>query len=195
MLDKSIPYFNLLMVREKQTKIPKVVLPDGYSFSFYTQGDENTWAEITSSIGEFDSFEKALDYFRKKYIPYLDELKRRLIFIKNSDGRNVATFTCWWDYNNKRRLPSLHWIAVKKEFLGLGLGEAVVFQGLRYMIQIEGDIDFFLHTQSWSYKAIGIYLKSGFSFIKNESIWGYKNEYYDALPLLKEKVRIRQTIV
>ncbi len=177
------------MVREKEIKIPKVVLPDGYSFSFYTQGDENAWAEITSSIGEFDSFEKALDYFQKKYIPYLDELKRRLIFIKNRDCEKVATFTSWWDYNNKRRLPSLHWIAVKKEFLGLGLGKAVVFQGLRDMIQIEGDVDIYLHTQSWSYKAIGIYLQAGFCFINNGSLWGYKNEYYEALPILEEKVR------
>ncbi|GIN88828.1 hypothetical protein J6TS2_52140 [Heyndrickxia sporothermodurans] len=42
--------------------------------------------------------------------------------------------------------------------------------------QLEGDKDIFLHTQTWSYKAIGIYLKAGFNILEDGSFAKYKND-------------------
>ncbi len=191
MLDKSIPYLNIIMKRNKGTPVPEVALPNGYEFSFFSKDDEYSWAEIETSVGEFDSVPEALAYFQKEYLPQLKELERRLIFIQTKSGEKVATATIWWDHMEGRRIPTLHWIGVRPEHQGLNLGKAVVFEVVNRMLQIDGDVDLFLHTQTWSYKAIGIYLQAGFDFVKSDAIDGYKNDYEKALPLLKEKMNER----
>lgn len=191
MLDKSLPYFNIIMKRCRGAVIPDVILPEGYSFSLYSEGDEKSWAEIMASVGEFDNYEEALDYFKNDYLPYQDELKRRLLFIETPDGEKVGTLTNWWNFTNGRRDPSVHWVGVKKEFQGLGLGKAIVFEGMSRMIELEGDRDYFLHTQTWSYKAITIYIKAGYDFVKDETFSNYTNDYEKAIDTIKGKISFK----
>ena len=40
MLDKSVPYVDVLMHRKSNTPLPPVVLPEGYSFVPFQAGDE-----------------------------------------------------------------------------------------------------------------------------------------------------------
>ncbi len=188
MLDKSIPYHSIIMKRSKGSRVPDAVLPKGYSFVLYSEGDEQYWAEIETSVGEFDSTQKALDYFKVHYSPYLEETKRRLLFIKKEDNQKIATLTNWWNYTNERRDPAMHWVSVNTKYQGLGLGKAIVFEGLARMLKIEGDRDIYLHTQTWSYKAINIYLKAGFKLVEEESFGGYNNDYKKAIEFLKGKV-------
>lgn len=187
MLDKSIPYYNIIMKRKKGTKVPEWKLPEGYSFALYSEGDEKDWIEIETLVGEFDNKEEANECFMKDYFPYMDELKRRMLFIANKDNKKVATLTNWWNYTGKRRDPSFHWVGVSPEHQGLGLGKAIVFEGLNRMIRIEGDRDFFLHTQTWSYRAVNIYLQAGFDFVEEEAFAGYTNDYKKAMEILSEK--------
>lgn len=44
MLDKSIPYKNLLMKCTKINENALTSLPDGYTFKMYSDGDEGLWA-------------------------------------------------------------------------------------------------------------------------------------------------------
>ncbi len=188
MLDKTLPYYNIIMKRQKGTKAPNPILPKGFSFNLYTEGDEIYWAKIETSVGEFDSIEEALDYFGKEYLPYPNELKKRLIFIETEDKKKVATLTNWWNFTQGRRDPSIHWVGVQEEYQGLGLGKAIVFEGMKRMIELEGDRDFFLHTQTWSYKAINIYIQAGYRLVKDEAFGGYKNDYEKALSTIREKL-------
>ena len=74
MLDKSIPYAALKMIRKAGTPIPDFPLPDGFRFVFYKDGDEMDWARIETSVDEFDSEFAALLRFKEDFIPYKDEL-------------------------------------------------------------------------------------------------------------------------
>lgn len=189
MLDKTIPYYNIIMKRIKGTVFPEVILPDGYSFSSFSEGDEIYWAEIMTSIGEFDNISEALDCFRNEYLSNLDELKKRLIFVVNKKGTKVGTLTNWWNYTKEVREPSIHWVGVIKEFQGLGLGKAIVFEGMKRMIQLEGDRDFFLHTQTWSYKAINIYIQAGYKIVNDETFGDYINESEKAMSIIRDKMQ------
>jgi ribosomal protein S18 acetylase RimI-like enzyme len=54
------------------------------------------------------------------------------------------------------------------------------------MVDIEGDRDFYLHTQTWSHRAIKIYQALGFD-ITAEKLGKYTNENYEkALKILAE---------
>lgn len=190
MLDKSIPYYNVLMKRKKGTPLVQYNLPENFSFVFYTSGDEKAWAEIETSVGEFDRESDALYYFRNSYMTYMEELKRRCIFIENNEGKKVATLTVWWSYTGRRRDPWIHWVAVRPEFQGLGLGKAIVSKGTQHLMEIDGDKNVYLHTQTWSYKAIGIYIKAGFEITREKGLAGYENNEYDkAMDLLKKYLK------
>lgn len=190
MLDKSIPYYNILMKRRKGRPVFHYDLPEGYRFVLYKPGDEKDWAEIETSVGEFDSEADALYYFRNSYMTFPDELMNRCLFIEDSEGKRVATLTVWWTYTGERRDPWIHWVAVRPEYQGLGLGKALVSGGMKHLIEMEGDRNVYLHTQTWSYKAVGIYMKAGFEITRQKGLGGYENNEVDqALSLLRQYLK------
>jgi ribosomal protein S18 acetylase RimI-like enzyme len=188
MLDKTIPYFNIVMKRVAKKTVPQISLPSGYSYTYYKKGFEKDWAEIVTSVGEFVSIQSALEYFNEFYLRDSSEAERRILFVQNHQKEKVATVTSWWNYTGVHRTPAIEWVAVKPEYQGLSLGKAIVYQGMRRMIEIEGDRDIFLHTQTWSYRAIGIYLLAGFEFMKKDTFGNYINEFDCALPYLEAKM-------
>ena len=50
---------------------------------------------------------------------------------------------------------------------------------MKRLIEIEGDRDVYLHTQTWSYKAINIYRNAGFEITKEKGLGGYENNDYE----------------
>ncbi|WP_312116542.1 GNAT family N-acetyltransferase [Brevibacillus reuszeri] len=189
MLDKSIPYYNVIMRLRSGIAASSFSLPSGYTYAWFEPGNEKKWAEIETSVGEFTTVEQAHRYFCEHYLRYVDEVKRRVLFILNPDGEEVGTITSWWNVTGERRDPSIHWFAVKKEYQGIGLGKALVSKGLRQLKQLEGDGDIYLHTQTWSYKAIELYIQAGFEILENESFGGYQNDYEKAMPFIEMKLR------
>lgn len=189
MLDKTIPYHRVIMTRKAGTSIPSPMLPEGFSFRLFQLGDEQAWAKLETSVGEFDQVKDALLYFQQDYLPYRTELERRTLFVINPRQEIVATLTIWWRYTGERRHPWLHWVAVAPEYQGLGIGKALVCEGLRRLLRIEGDQDVYLPTQTWSYKAIGIYLFAGFEFNTELDYGQFNNEYEQAITVLKQVLR------
>lgn len=190
MLDKSIPYKHILMKRPEGVAIKNYELPIGFSFCFYNKGNELDWAEIENSAQEFDDLTVALKYYNNEFMSSMDELKRRQIFIQDPNGNLVATLTAWWKITDEKRYPLIHWVAVRPEFQGKGLGKALVSKGMQLMVSLEGDVNIYLSTQTWSYKAINIYLDAGFEMLKHETFGGYKNEYEEAVKVLGNRIKI-----
>ena len=81
MLDKSIPYAEIWMYRERELPVVEKTLPEGFRFELYQEGDELEWAAIETAVAEFDDETKAMDYFNEKFAPYLKELKQRMLFV------------------------------------------------------------------------------------------------------------------
>lgn len=188
MLDKSVPYFDLIMRRPAGALVPATPLPPGYSLIAFHPGGEQAWAEIEAAVLEFDSAAEARAYFTANYSAWQDEANRRVFFVQAADGELVGTTSVWWEYTGRRRVPALHWVGVKPEFQGKGIGKAMVSSALQAGLAIEGDVDFYLHTQTWSYRAIGIYLQTGFRLLPTETYADHQNSYQQALPHLHSKL-------
>ncbi len=191
MLDKSLPYRNIIMKRYRGTAVPTHPLPAGYAFRSYRSGDETAWAEIMVSVGEFDTREEALKEYRDVYLPHPEELACRSLFLVTEHGEPVGTLTNWWNDSAGGREPSVHWVGVRPDHQGRGLGKALVFEGLARMIALEGDRDFFLHTQTWSHKAVNLYLAAGYRFVRGEAFGDYTNETGLALDVIRDHIRPR----
>jgi len=191
MLDKTVPFAKVFMHRKAGTPIPVFPLPEGFSYTYYEDGDELNWARIETSAGEFDSEFAALLLFKKEFMDEVDELYRRCLFIRTADGEKVATANAWWSYIGDQRRAWLHWVSVDARFQGLGLGKAIISRVTELMKVLEGDVDFYLSTQTWSYKAINIYRKCGWAPTDEKILygWKYRGHYKKAMKLLEKYER------
>ena len=186
MLDKSIPYAGFFMHRPAGAPISSFPLPDGFQFVFYSAGDEMEWARIEASVLEFEGEFAALMHFNEKFMPFIDELERRCLFIKNDAGDKIATIMAWWAEIEGQRRPWLHWAGVDPRYQGLGLGKALISKVMELFIELEGDVDVFLKTQTWSYKAVDIYMKNGFRPTAEKALYKKrKHNYKKAMKILQ----------
>jgi ribosomal protein S18 acetylase RimI-like enzyme len=195
MLDKSIPYYNVIMKRVKEKPFAICGLPDSFSFSGYKKGDEKYWAVIEHSVGEFATIKEGLHFFKKNYLPFESETVKRVFFLNTADHKKIGTITAWWNETPKLRICSIHWVAIKPEYQSKGLGRPLINYGVQKLLELEGNTDIYLHTQTWSYKAIALYIKEGFQISELETFGGYRNDFKDAMPVLREKWRNQDVVL
>ncbi|MFA9376312.1 MAG: GNAT family N-acetyltransferase [Lachnotalea sp.] len=186
MLDKSIPYKRIIMkLDSKKNKFNQdIKLPRGYFFQMYEPGLELDWAETEAEVLEYETKEKALAYFKKELIPYQDELEKRMVFIRNHDGVIVANACAWYINYKGLHQAQVHFVAVKPDYQGIGLGKAIFTKILTLFQIYEAGHDVYLHTQTWSHIAIQMYLDMGFEIIKDESLGYRETDLEEAIAVL-----------
>lgn len=192
MLDKSIPYKNIIMRRPAErieaarpTCLSAPSLPDGFSFTFYSSGDAKRWSEIETSVLEFSDVPAAEKYFGQDFRPHEEALQKRMVFVVSDKGEYVATATAWWNDFKGRHQASLHWVSVRPEYQGLGLGGAVILQALSLFPTLEPGLDVYLHTQTWSHKAVRLYSKLGFRLCRADTLGHKNNDFVEAMAILR----------
>lgn len=187
MLDKSIPFHMIIMKRPFMEPPAAIRLPEGFEVRTYRPGDERAWAEIETSVGEFDRIGQALECFNH-YLKNPEELGRRQWYAVAPDGVIAATATAWWMPSPDGTVPVVHALGCRAEYQGQGLGKAVAVKMLESFYRLDPNKDIWLDTQTWSYKAIGLYLDLGFIPQKKAVYNSVRNEYEQALPVLKSRM-------
>ncbi|GFK28320.1 GNAT family N-acetyltransferase [Tetragenococcus halophilus] len=180
MIDKTIPYVKFQMERNTTQALPDRQLPEGYQVSFYTPGDERDWQVIETSVGEFDHLSEAQGYFQKNFVPYPDELEKRMTFVTDPSGKKVATCTAWWA---KEGGPQFHWLAVMREAQRKGIATFLTVKVTALLEELYPDQPAMLHTQTWNYPAITIYQKLGYTFVSGTK------DFEKGMSILKDIVR------
>lgn len=196
MLDKSIPYYGVLMVKSNPAEYPDYTLPDGYTLCPYRQGMEEDWAALQLMTEQFDSPEDARGYFAQEFLAFPDELPGKCLFVKDRAGSVIATASIWRGEHFGQTLQRIHWVAVHPGHQGKGLAKALITQTLNRFNEL-GYTDFvYLTTQTWSYKAIGLYLQFGFEpYLGSRPIhWRCTDEQFDreketAWELIRSKIK------
>ena len=184
MLDRSIPYYNIIMKKNAPMTFAIPVLPPQFELHTYRSGVEQQWAVLEHEIGDFPSMREARTYFSQTYLSRSDLLARRGVFVsdKKSDCL-VGACIAWVDEQNGAPVSSLHWLITKEAYQGRGIGSALIAAALS-IYEKENAFPVYLHTQPWSYPAIRLYHKFGFRLMKQESFAGYENQYALAVPVL-----------
>ncbi|MFO7636496.1 MAG: GNAT family N-acetyltransferase [Clostridia bacterium] len=163
MMDKSLPYHEVFMIREDLVGIPFHTLAEGFCFSMYKEGHEAMWAELETAVGEFTSPEKALEYFRRTFLGNGTKARDRCIFVLDSQEDIAGTLSIW----HPEHFPGetdlrLHWLAVHPRYQGKGIAKALMTRGMELAKGLGLGERIYLSTQTWSFKAISIYLSFGF---------------------------------
>jgi len=191
MLDKSIPYSNIIMICSASSVAEAKVmeLPQGYTYQMYKSGDGAKWAEIEYSVGEFPTLEAAQEYFDKNYLPYEDRMMKRSCYIADETGEYVATASALWYDDESGTHPTLGWVAVKPGHQGRKLGRAIVAKALSVHAELDAGENIVLHTQTWSHKAVRMYYSFGFRMSQNFEFFRFKNDFEKSLEILKLRMR------
>lgn len=162
MLDKSLPYYGVIMVKTDTNIYPNFPLPEGFTLCGYQPGFEQFWADIMLATQQTDSLAEGLAIFQKDFLPRKDLLASQCLFVLDSAGKAVATASLWHGHHFGVELPRIHWVAVSPEAEGKGLAKALLSRLCGIYNEL-GYHDFlYLGSQTWSYHAIHLYTTFGF---------------------------------
>ncbi len=189
MLDKTIEFHSIIMKNPNDRLRETVAVPEGFSVRLYQKGDEKSWAQIQTDVLEFNSADDALACFNH-YLEHEDELKKRQLYvIEEKSGKPVATATAWYSDLNGKPIGVVHALSCLQDYQSLGLGKVAASYMMKCFYQVMPGKEVWLDTQTWSYKALGLYLDLGFIPMKKAVYNDVPNEFDAALSVLKGKMR------
>ena len=183
MLDREIPFFNTIL-KSSSYQPTEIELPEGFSIVSYHPGYEMSWAELECSVGDFASVDEARRYFVSTYLKEQDAVGN-ILFLQNGRGDIVGSCIAWQDERKEDVVSSLHWLVVKEEYQGQGLGRALCCAVMNIFSK-RNAFPVYIHTQPWSWKAILLYISLGFRLQKTDTFSHYVNQYGEAMETLKE---------
>ena len=177
MIDKSLPYIGVLMTKTDIASYPHFDLPEGFSFSFYQPGYEDAWAELMLSVDQTDTLQEAKDIFRSEFLAQPELLPTQCLFALDEHNRVAATGSIWPGEHFGRELLRIHWVACAPEHQGKGLVKALMTKLMDITNALRYQDLLYLTSQTWSYKALGLYARFGFMPYKGEKPvnWQAKN--------------------
>lgn len=202
-LDKSIQHIGVIMEKFDANIYPRFELPSNYSFVNYYEGLEKEWARLQLEVEQADALEEAEEQFSKEFLPYKEDLYKQMIFVKNDKDEIVAT-SCIWNgrmFGDDRM--RIHWVAVSPKYQGLGISKAMMTKLLDIYNELGNERYIHLTSQTWSYKAINIYIKFGFKPYLGEKPanwkavnltsgnfepWDYKEKNEEAWDIIHKKI-------
>lgn len=160
MIDHSVELIGLAMKLDSLESAPVFEVPEGYGWRSYQPGDEQAWAEMKISSGEFESVEQGIRSFRY-YFPEIEKKPDRMIFMTDGDVP-FATAAAWFgDGEHSGDEGRLHWVSVDAPHQGKGLSKVVVSLAMQRMRAL-GHKSAYLTTQTSSWVAIKVYHQFGF---------------------------------
>ena len=167
--------------------LPK--LPEGFVIKFFEEKRENDWADIQVSVGEFPTKEDALKCY-EYYCQHMDELKKRQLFVVNeANNKAVATATAWYMEKGDEAIGVVHGLSCLPQYQAQGLGRIAATCMMDCFYRLMPNCPVWLDTQTWSYKAIGLYMDIGFVPLKTATFSDVPNEYDKALNAINGKMR------
>ncbi len=169
---KFIP---IVMTNNNLAGLSVIKLPPGYTLRNFQEDDIRQWAEIETAAGEFNTIETAITRFHAEFGPYIEDFKKRSLFLATDDNKIIGTGTAWYnsDFRGKP-YGRVHWIAIHPDYQGKKLAKPLVSAVLKLLATHHTQA--YLTSQTTSYKAVKMYLDFGFGpFIKTEEdIEGWK---------------------
>jgi len=159
-MDRSVEHIEFVMYRPNLDALPDAPLPEGFSIRTLQDGHREHWAAIEMSAGEFSTMEKARSMFDNQFGSELDLVKERMLFLEEDGVGPIGTTTAWFGDFRGERIGMIHWVALEAEYHGRGLSRPLLRAALEHMRQFHSAAH--LHTQTYSWRAIGLYESFGF---------------------------------
>ena len=149
------------------------------------------------ALGQTDSLQEAQGIFRKEFLARPELLEKQCLFVLDADNAVAATASVWPGNHFGRELLRVHYVACAEKYQGHGLAKALLSVLLDTVRALDYRDMLYLTSQTWSYKALGLYAKFGFEPYLGEKPANWKaqsgdfaQETQDAWALINSKWRI-----
>lgn len=159
--DMRLKYYETILECRSDGPIPVVPLPEGFHFTYYREGDKETWIEIETSAREFHTHEEGESAWKRYYGGRERELLERMLFVETEAGEKAATATAFYEPQDTSGAGWLHWVSVKREYQGRGLSRPLISKTLARLQEL-GYAVLKIPTQTNTWVAARIYLDFGF---------------------------------
>lgn len=181
-MSENIADYNLFMCCTAPNPAAFSALPEGYRFDFCLRDELPLWKAFPFDDEETARiYEPSMDaYFHRVYGKQEQLFFHSCLFVRDSAGVPVGTAFLWRAYG---KINTLHWLKVRRDCEGKGLGRAILTRLLSGLSQQE--LPVCLHTQPGSFRAVKLYTEFGFSLLTDETIGARKNQLTEGLPYLK----------
>ena len=182
---ESVEDYNLFMMCESLETSALSKIPRGFH-SRYCRSDEiDLWLEFPFDHShEVDTHKRFMvSFFERVYKPRQGDFLKSCLFLCDSEDVPVATCFLW---NSYEKINTIHWLKVRKDWEGRGLGRAVL--SLVLEDTVSEDYPIYLHTQPGSFRAIKLYLDFGFRFIDDPMIGDRPNQFKQSLAYLRKNI-------
>ena len=147
------------MIRPHLRNVPEVGLPKGYAIRPLRVEEGAVWTDVVLDAEPWLELSKAL--FTNEFAHALSSVPERCFFVVDDTDAPVGTASAWYK-NDHRGLDYglIHWVAVRPNYQGKGLGKAVLAYALEKLSLWHERA--MLGTQSKRLPAIALYLDFGF---------------------------------
>lgn len=171
--DPVDPWSGLYLVRSGQSPLPEATLPDEFTVRPLAGTSEvAAYVELHRAAFGSDNMTiawRARTLARPEYVPELD------LVVEAPDGRLAAFCICWITLPDRGQgvTGQIEPLGVHPDFRQLGLGRAVLLEGVR-RLQQRGVATIIVETDDFRDAAVALYTSAGFAV--TEKILIYRND-------------------
>lgn len=194
MIDRSIPYMPVMMIRRDDAACPSCELPKGYAFDFCRKDTgKEEWIYVQYASGQMDDVDVIRKLYDSEFMDREQEIYRRMLFVRDENGKAVASASLWFGSPFGEEIDRIHWVATDCAHQGKGICRAMLKKllELHYALGSRGGV--YLISQTFSYAAINIYQEFGFERYMGPEPPGWHVENFeetakDAWRLIDQKI-------
>jgi ribosomal protein S18 acetylase RimI-like enzyme len=178
----NMPEQNIFMYCDKINKKALTQMPNEYSIRNLYETELELWKALPFDNNYTATYKNFMDdYYSKVYENRENEFYNKCIVVCDKINEVIGTCFLWKFYE----INTLHWLKVRKEYEGMGIGRALISKILENTNK--DDFPIFLHTQPKSYRAIKLYSDFGFKIITNKIIGNRINNINECKIILKKR--------
>lgn len=196
MIDRTTPYYPIMMIKSDMDVFPDCPLHPDYVFEFYTpETGREDWIQVQYLSNQIEEKDKIGDLFDAEFMTDPELLPAQMLFVRDRKTHEpVASAALWYGNPFGYKQMRIHWVATHEAHQGKGICRAMLSRLMKRYHELSMTGDVFLFSQTFSYAAISIYQEFGFKRYIGEEPANWHVENFDesqkkAWQIIDEKIK------
>lgn len=195
MIDRSVPYYSIMMIKKDMDVFPDCALHPDYRFEFFSpETGREDWIRVQFLSGQIEEENTIGNLFDSEFMTDPELLPDQMLFVRDKKTNEpVASAALWYGNPFGYKQMRIHWVATHADHQGKGLCRAMLSRLMKRYHELNMTGDVFLFSQTFSYAAISIYQDFGFKrYLGEEPVnWrmdNYAEKQKTAWQIIDEKI-------
>lgn len=179
-LDRSVPFYRVLMIKKPNQTIESIPLKEGYAYVPYDESLNDAWCDLHVETGLFQTYEQAKQKLNEMLQEDATLFREAFVFVKDREGNLVGSAGLWHGKDFKEERLRIHYVSVSFNAQHQKIAQSMITSLCVKYNEMKREEPLYLVTQSQSYGAIMLYQKLGFQPYLEETLDCKKEEHEKA---------------